>query len=256
MRKRIDRGTGRRSPFTGIDIDVHVNPVVMGHRGAPSCAPENTPASFAAAAVAGAEWVELDLRRGRDGTLVVHHDPRTWDGVPLVELDVTALAERGVWALDEILERLPPGLGVNVEVKNLPGVPDYDEEQQIVGLLTDLLRTVIGQRPLMTSSFNPLTVQALAASLVGVPTGLLHGPGLRVDAASEFALQFGASVLCPHLDAQPLDAETVSAVRDSGLAVMVWVVDDPAEAVRLAVAGVDALCTNDPGGLVAALRDH
>ncbi|MGH8896489.1 MAG: glycerophosphodiester phosphodiesterase family protein [Egibacteraceae bacterium] len=70
------------------------------------------PDSFAAAAVGGAEWVGLDLRRGRDGTLVVHHDPRTWDGVPLVELDATALAERGVWAFDEILERLPPGLGL------------------------------------------------------------------------------------------------------------------------------------------------
>lgn len=228
----------------------------MGHRGAPSYALENTPDSFAAAAAAGAEWVELDVRRCRDATLIVHHAPRTRDGALLVELDGRALAERGVWALDEVFARLPAGLGVDVEVKNLPGEPDYDDAQRIVGLLTDFLVPVVGQRPLMTSSFNPLTVQALAANLVDVPTGLLHGPGLRVDAASELALQFGAGVLCPHLDAQPLDAETVFAVRDAGMAVMVWVVDDPAEAVRLADAGVDALCTNEPARLVAALRDH
>lgn len=253
MWKRLDWGGGGLPPFVNT---TRINPVIIGHRGAPSCAPENTPDSFAAAAAAGAEWVEFDVRRCRDATLIVHHDPHTRDGVPLVELDATALAKRGVWALDEVLARLPPGLGVDVEVKNLPGEPDYDDAQGIVGLLTDLLESTVGQRPLMTSSFNPLTVQALAASLVGVPTGLLHGPGIRVDAASQLALQLGAGVLCSHLDTQHLDAETVSAVRDAGLAVMVWVVDDPAHALRLADAGVDALCTNDPGRLVAALRDR
>lgn len=234
----------------------HIKPVVVGHRGAPLSVPENTPGSFTAAALAGATWVELDVRRCRDVTLAVHHDPHTRDGVPLVELDSVALAERCVWTLDEVLTRLPPGLGVDVEVKNLPGEPDYDDAQMIVGLLADVLGPLVGQRPLMTSSFNPSTVQALAASLEGIPTGLLHGPGLRVDVASEWALQLGASVLCSHRDAPHLDAGTVSAVHLAGLVVMAWVVDDPVEAIRLADAGVDALCTNDPGRLVSALRDH
>jgi glycerophosphoryl diester phosphodiesterase len=244
----------RPSPFSSTEITYHVSPIIIGHRGAPSYKLENTPDSFAAAATAGAEWIELDVRRCCDTTLVVHHDPHTRDGVLLVDLDATALAERGIWTLEDVLARLPPRLGVDVEVKNLPGEPDYDDANDIVGLLTDLLRPVVGQRPLMTSSFNPRTVQALATSLLDVPTGLLHGPGVRVDAASKLALALGAGVLCSHLDAQPLDAETVSAVRNAGLAVMVWVVDAPADAVRLADIGVDALCTNHPERLLAALR--
>lgn len=254
MRKMIHRYLGRYPPFTSRNAAIDANPAIIGHRGAPFRAPENTPESFAAAAKAGAQWVELDVRRSRDATLIVHHDSRTRDGVPLIELDAVALAERGTWALDDVLVRLPPGLGLNIEVKNVPGEPDYDDEQRIVGLLTDLLGPVVGQRPLLMSSFNPRTVQALAASLAGVHAGLLHGPGIRVNAATELALQVGAGVLCAHLHAQSLDAKTVSAVHNAGLAVMVWVVDDPTDAVRLADAGVDALCTNDPERLVSALR--
>ncbi|MGH8905448.1 MAG: glycerophosphodiester phosphodiesterase [Egibacteraceae bacterium] len=225
----------------------------MGHRGAPSLAGENTPASFAAAAESGAQWVELDVRRGADSTLVVHHDPVTADGSALIRLDEWGLASRGVWTLRDVLNRMPEGLGVDLEVKNLPGEPDYDEDQRVVDLLAALVRPIIGRRPMMTSSFNPLTVQRLRESLDPVPTGLLHGPGLRVDAAADFARELGATVLCPHVDANPLDAETIAAVHETGLAVMVWVVDDPKTALSLAKAGVDALCTNNPAQITNAL---
>jgi len=193
------------------------------------------------------------VRRCADGVLVVHHDPFTADGTALVDLRADALAARGMWSLPEVLARLPEGLGVDLEVKNLPGEPDYDEAHTVVDLLDPVLRPVIGGRPLMTSSFNPLTVQRLREVLDPVPTGFLHGPGLGLHAAADFALQLGAAVLCPHVEASPLDAESIGAVREAGLAVMVWVVDDPDDAIRLAEAGVDALCTNEPRRLVDAL---
>jgi glycerophosphoryl diester phosphodiesterase len=184
----------------------------------------------------------------------VHHDPLLADGTALIDLSADALAARGVWTLPEVLARLPEGLGVDLEVKNLPGEPDYDETQRVVDLLTIALQPAVGRRPLMASSFNPLTVQRLGAALDSVPTGLLHGPGLRITAAAALARELGATVLCPHVEALPPDAETIGAVHDAGLAVMVWVVDDPNEAIQFAHAGVDALCTNEPGRLVKALR--
>jgi glycerophosphoryl diester phosphodiesterase len=45
---------------------------------------------------------------------------------------------------------------------------------------------------------------------------------------------------------------TVEAVHGRGLEVMVWTVDDPGRALELAGAGVDAICTNDPSGIVQA----
>ena len=229
-------------------------PAVVGHRGAPLVAAENTPVAFAAAAAAGAGWVELDARRSRDGTVVVHHDACTADGTPVVDQDAGRLRARGVWTLAAVLDRLPPGLGVDVEVKNFPGEPDHDDEHRLAALVADVLRAAAGGRPRLTSSFNPLTVAALAAGMPGVPAGLVHGPGLRLDAAAEIGREFGATVVCPHVDAPALDALTVAAVRAAGMAVMVWPVDDPVRAVELAAVGVDALCTNDPAELVQALR--
>ena len=49
-------------------------PLILGHRGAPYDAPENTLASFARALEQGADGVELDVRRARDGVPVIIHD--------------------------------------------------------------------------------------------------------------------------------------------------------------------------------------
>src|SRR6185437_13548636 len=75
-------------------------PLVIGHRGAPVLAPENTRASFEAAIEAGADAIELDVVPG----LVVAH---TVDEVP-----------RDAMTLDAALELLAPSsASVLVDVK-------------------------------------------------------------------------------------------------------------------------------------------
>lgn len=228
-------------------------PVVVGHRGAPWRARENTPAAFAAAAAEGARWVELDARRAADGAVVVHHEPVTADGVPIVERDATALAALGVARLDGVLDGLPPGLGVDVECKNLPGEPDYDDGDALAGLVAAVLAPRVGSRPLCATSFNPSTILACRALLPNVPAGLLAVGALALDGAAEVAAEIGATLVCPHLDVVGLDAEGVAGVHARGLEVLVWTVDDVGRARDLAAAGVDALCTNDPATLAAAL---
>lgn len=227
-------------------------PVVMGHRGAPVVAPENTPAAFAAAADAGATWVELDARRSADGAVVVHHDPWVGGDQAVVELACGELRARGVWLLADVLARLPPGLGVDVELKNLPGEPDYDEGDALVALVADVLAGA--DRPLMTSSFNPETVAALRSRLPDVPAGLLVTDGVRVSAGVALAVELGACVYCPSADTPGLTDAGVATAHDAGLDVLAWTIDDPVFARALATAGVDALCTNDPGGIADAFR--
>ena len=228
-------------------------PVVVGHRGAPEQAPENTPASFLAAVELGATWVELDVRRSADGELVCHHDAHTPDGVPLVARSADELALVGVWSLPAVLDALPAGLGVDVEVKNLPGEPDFDEEDGLVEELATILTSHRHTRPWMTSSFNPRTVAALGAALPDVPAGLLHLASLDVRGAVAIAAEYGAAVLGPQAGASGLDDEGVAACHDRGLSVLVWTVDEAAQAVGLANAGVDAICTNRPDVVAAAL---
>lgn len=68
------------------------NPIVVAHRGASGRAPENTEDAFRLAALLGADAVETDVRRTRDGALVLIHDEtvdRTTDGMGRVrDLDL------------------------------------------------------------------------------------------------------------------------------------------------------------------------
>ncbi|MCZ2149220.1 MAG: glycerophosphodiester phosphodiesterase family protein [Bryobacterales bacterium] len=47
---------------------------IVAHRGFKAVAPENTIAAFEAAAAAGADYMEIDVRRTRDGELILMHD--------------------------------------------------------------------------------------------------------------------------------------------------------------------------------------
>src|SRR5690349_20560695 len=49
-------------------------PWVVAHRGASHVAPENTLSALRSALAAGAEMVEVDVRRTADGALVLLHD--------------------------------------------------------------------------------------------------------------------------------------------------------------------------------------
>lgn len=51
-----------------------LKPLIIAHRGGAALAAENTVAAFQAAAAAGADAIETDLRRTKDGALVCLHD--------------------------------------------------------------------------------------------------------------------------------------------------------------------------------------
>ena len=48
--------------------------LIGGHRGSPKKHKENTILSFMQAIEDGADFIEFDVRRAKDGNLVVHHD--------------------------------------------------------------------------------------------------------------------------------------------------------------------------------------
>lgn len=225
--------------------------MIVGHRGAPARAPENTPASFAAAVEAGASWVELDARLSRDRVPVVRHDPDLPDGRLVAELDAAALAEAGVVDLASVLDGLEAGIGVDVEVKNLPGEPDYDPDQAIVAAVCAALAG-LPPRPLLVTSFNPETIRSAHEVLPEVPTGWLYGGSVSPAAAAEIAEEYHASLLGPRVDV-PMTGADVDWLHGQGLAVMVWTVNDAERLRELAAAGVDAVCTDDPRRACLAL---
>jgi glycerophosphoryl diester phosphodiesterase len=98
----------------------------VGHRGARAYAPENTLASFKKALEIGVDATELDVRKTRDGELVVMHDAdvkRTTNGKGLVSdmslAQIKALSSDGdkVPTLGEALDFLSGKVIVFIELK-------------------------------------------------------------------------------------------------------------------------------------------
>jgi glycerophosphoryl diester phosphodiesterase len=240
--------------------------LVVGHRGAPLVAPENTLASFQAAVDAGAGAVEFDVRLTADDVPVVMHDPtvdRTTDGHVLVRsmtLDqVKRLRIEGsheVPSLREALDALSGKAMVDIEVKNIPGEPDFDaaDEPLVAATLRELDRSAFAG-DLIIASFNPLSLARSKELAPEVPTGLLTHPVVDAAAALAFARTSGHRWVLPFVDRLPTPPDAlVEEAHGAGVRVGVWIVDDPRRGVELLRAGVDAVATNDPAAVVAALR--
>jgi glycerophosphoryl diester phosphodiesterase len=210
---------------------------VLGHRGLSREAPENSLSAFAAAAAAGADGVELDVRRGRPGELLVHHDPLP-DPVP-----------SHVPTLQAALEACA-GLIVNVEIKNLPTEPGWDPGEEVAREVAALVAP-LGDR-IIVSAFTLASIDAVRAAAPGVRTGWLTLAAFDQVAALATAAERGHTALHPHESA--VTAELVDLVHRRGLQLNTWTVDDPARMRALAEMGVDTIITNRPDVAVATFR--
>ena len=220
-----------------------VRPLVVAHRGASHDRLENTVEAFVEARVQGAEWVELDVRLSADNVLMVHHDAHYADG-RLVREVWAADAPDHVPNLAEAFEACE-GMGVNVEVKNLPGDPDHDASAMVCEAVAGL---AVAYRPpelLLVSSFDITAVDRIRATDPSLPTAWLlaerHGTDLMLDRTADH----GHGAVNPWDEL--VDEHLVSASHDRGLAVFVWTVDDPGRMAELAEWGVDGIVTNRPG---------
>ena len=235
-------------------------PLVVAHRGASAEEPENTLAAFERAVAAGADVVEFDVRMTADDVAVVLHDPdvdRTTQGHGLVrEMSLEEVRALGVPTLEEVLLLLSGRVALDIEIKNIPGQPDFDGQREAAveaTLLALELTAFVGQA--MLSSFNPFSIARSLALAPDVPTGLLTEPEVDVRAGLTFASEQGHVWLLPFagrvVDAGP---DLPGEIHDAGLLLGTWITDDPDDAVALMRGGVDAVATNDPASIVAARR--
>jgi glycerophosphoryl diester phosphodiesterase len=209
-------------------------PLVLGHRGSRSPGPENTPGAVAAALTAGADGVEIDVRRLPDGTLVVAHDPPV-GGEPLLGEVLDAAVTRGL---------------VVCEIKNVAGQADFDAPRAATaGLLLDLLTARGGADEVVVSSFDWFTVEAVRAA-DGPPTGFLTPPGVALEASIGYVRPAGHAQIHAHWTS--LTPDGLAAAHRAGLAVVAWTITDVEHALALGALGVDGLICDDPAAVVAA----
>jgi glycerophosphoryl diester phosphodiesterase len=243
--------------------------LVVAHRGASADHPENTLAAFEAAARAGADVIEFDLRLTADGVPVVLHDEdlsRTTDGRGVVrETRLSELkqldASRGrgprleIPTLAEALDAIGrTGAGVDLEIKSLGG-PDPGRHDLLEATL-GVLEEARFPGPVLVSSFNGLTLQRCRELAPGLPTGFLTAVAIDPTSALTYARQAGHEFILPQVEAV-LEAGPafVEQCHSSGLRVGTWTVDDEPTLEKLLRWGVDAVASNRPG-LAVAVRDR
>jgi glycerophosphoryl diester phosphodiesterase len=236
-------------------------PLVVAHRGASIEQPENTIQAFEAAIDAGADAVEFDVRMTADGHAVVMHDPevsRTTDGTGLVsEMTLEELRKLGVPTLEEALACLSGRAAADIEIKNLPGEPDFTPEREpAVEATLDALDAVGFPGQVIVSSFNPASIAHSRALRPDVPTGLLTEYEVDAEEALTRATEHGHPWVLPFV-LKVLEAGNGFAdrVHAGGALLGVWIADDLETVRRLFELGADAVATNDPRAM-AAVRDE
>jgi glycerophosphoryl diester phosphodiesterase len=227
-----------------------VAPIGLAHRGDWSGAPENTLAAFAAAERAGADMVELDVRRTRDGVAVVLHDrtlERVW-GVPRAVRDLTVEEIRAIGSGRD--DGRIPTLREALEASSLPVMVDFVDTDVVEPALAEVRRAGALDRALFAG--ENLDGHRLLRSLE---------PEARIALTWNQATR-PSDALLAELDVEYfnppwelVDAERIELMHDRGYKVSTWTVDDPHEMQRVIDCGVDAIVTNRVRALVALLAE-
>jgi glycerophosphoryl diester phosphodiesterase len=242
----------------------------VAHRGASAEEAENTIEAFERAVAVGADAVEFDVRLTADRSPVVLHDAdvsRTTDGDGLVR-DLTLAEVRAlrittragaitrVPTLEEVLGCLSGRAGVDIEIKNVPGDPDFEHgRERAVEATLDCLNDVAFAGPVLVSSFNPFSIAAVKRLAPEIETGLLTGFDTDGRAGFGFARDAGHGWILPWVErVREAGASFAEDVHAAAMRLGVWAIDDPDAAVELWRSGVDAVATNDPASIVARRR--
>jgi glycerophosphoryl diester phosphodiesterase len=235
--------------------------IIIAHRGESHDAPENTLAAINLAWRRNADAIEIDVHLSKDGKIVVIHNDNTWkfDGnfrkikdQTLEELKLIDVGSHkgSQWAneripeLGEVLDTIPENKSLFIEIKSgseilseLKNVIDKSklqpEQVKLIGFDFDVMKKakklfnkfeifwIINIEYLeMSNSWQPELIQILEK------TQLADLDGLDISAS------------------KIIDNTFVDLIKDGGLKLYVWTVNDPMEARRLLEADVDGIATD------------
>jgi glycerophosphoryl diester phosphodiesterase len=250
----------------------------VAHRGGSALAPENTLAAFRQALRFLIDAIELDVQMSRDGHAIVFHDEtveRLTDGQGnILDLDLAYLRSLnaaahfpGGWPQPEYI----PTLREVLDLARAAQVQVYIEIKsskrgetcgRYPGIAEAVAREVLdsGMREqVMIMSFDWEVLPIVKTLAPGVKTGALVSrsvwkPG-ATNTLSDLASQVKA-LRCEwiHLEYQLFAPEMSELFHASGLRLGIWTVNDEADLLRLARAGVDALTSDRPDFFAALAK--
>lgn len=223
-------------------------PRIVAHRGGGALAPENTLGAIRLGASMGFKGVEFDVMLAGDGTPVVIHDEtvdRTTNGRG--EVSKLSYSELSVFKTQND-ESIPTysdavnlcrelGIWANVEIK-----PAKGHERATGEAVARATRELWRGAPLapLLSSFSIEALEAAQAAAPELARGYLVG---KIPETWKSTLQrLGCVAL--HCNYQALNGKLAADIHEAGYAILLWTVNEPAEARRLLAVGANCLVTD------------
>ena len=202
--------------------------LIVAHRGAPTCAKENTIESFKKAMVLGADMIEFDVRRTKDNVLIAFHDEMI-RGHSVKELTYEAISQLArnqgfdIPTVEEVLKWASGKIKLDVELK------EKGYEREIVELVLGYFK----EDQFVITSFNDASLGVIKERHPDIKIGLILGRGIPsyhiLTRLQEFfpmkkCRKARADFLVAHL--KLLRAGFLGRARRSHLPVFVWTVNE------------------------------
>ena len=148
--------------------------LIIGHRGAPSIAEENTIDSFRAAFTNNVNGIELDVQLSKDNQLVVFHDLHTHqlngreEAICNYTLNELQAMKPTIPTLEEVLNIVPLTIELHIEIKS-----EKINNKMIVNKVYQLINHHKLNDQVILSSFNPFVLRTIKKICKNIRIGLL-----------------------------------------------------------------------------------
>jgi len=227
--------------------------VVIAHRTLAGGTPENSLEGIREAKVQGADYVEVDVRRTREGVPVLMHDPtllRTgWRPRRVRSMtlnDVARVKLRGGHVLPTLADALAQaadGLGFALDTKDPGAAP---------ATLAAIHDADMADRVLLWSQHEEAVRHYVARAPAGTEVALLRDTRSRMETERYFddAVALGATAVSVHQ--ATLDDSVVGSAHQRGLIIHCWFQTLQVQAVKTSVP-VDGIVTDWTADAVARL---
>jgi glycerophosphoryl diester phosphodiesterase len=230
----------------------------IGHRGAAGSRPENTFSSFDLALQMGADYLEFDVQRTKDGRLAVIHDPtvdRTTDGkgkvAGLTWKELRSL-DAGSWfskeyageiipSFTEMLDRYGDKAGLLIELKKPALYPGIEEE-----IAEELKRRKLDKGTacrIIIQSFDRSSMEKMHKLLPSIPVGILlnYTPKRMTGRELERIAKYASYLNPKHTVAS---RQLLDRIHQKGMKAIIWTIRTEQEAEKAMKLPADGIVTD------------
>ena len=211
--------------------------LTIGHRGAKGHAPENTIASFEKAIEMCVDMIELDVQLSNDLVPMVIHDATvnrtTLATGNVANFSAKKLQQLGVPSLRDVFELVQNKCSINIEIKV------YAATQPVLDVLQSSSFDV---DKIIISSFDWHVLQEIRFQNDTIKLGVLTETDISL--AIGFATFIKAFAIHPYFHL--LTAENVEKIKEKGLKLYTWTVNEPEDITFVKSLQIDGIITDFP----------